>query len=69
LSNYCITGGVDNLTKLSGVKVYPNPNKGNFTVTVEDPKSDISIAIYNLLGDVVKNIETNSLKSSLCQLI
>jgi len=58
-----ITGGVDKLSKLSGVKVYPNPNKGNFTVTVEDPKSDISIAVYNLLGDVVKTIETNSLKS------
>jgi hypothetical protein len=49
---------------LSGVKVYPNPNKGNFTVTVEDPKSDISISVYNLLGELVKNIETNSLKST-----
>jgi PKD repeat protein len=59
-----ITGGIDKLNKLSGVKIYPNPNKGNFTVTVEDPKSDIAIAVYNLLGDVVKVIETNSLKST-----
>jgi hypothetical protein len=59
-----ISSGVDKLTKLSGVKVYPNPNKGNFTVTVEDPKSDIAIGVYNLLGEVVKTIETNSLKST-----
>jgi len=58
-----ISGSVNQLTKLTGVKVYPNPNKGSFTVTVEDPKSDISIAIYNLLGNVVKTIETSSLKT------
>jgi PKD repeat protein len=59
-----ITGGVNNLNKLSGVKIYPNPNKGNFTVTVEDPKSDIAIAVYNLLGELVKTVETTSLKST-----
>jgi PKD repeat protein len=59
-----ISGGVDKLNKLSGVKIYPNPNKGNFTVTVEDPKSDISIGVYNLLGEVVKTVETTSLKST-----
>jgi hypothetical protein len=59
-----ITGGINNITKLSGVKVYPNPNKGNFTVTVQDPKADIAIAVYNLLGDVIKTVSTNSLKST-----
>lgn len=59
-----ISGGVDKLNKLSGVKIYPNPNKGNFTVTVEDPKSDIAIGVYNLLGEVVKTVETTSLKST-----
>ncbi|MCC6180662.1 MAG: T9SS type A sorting domain-containing protein, partial [Bacteroidia bacterium] len=58
-----ITGSVDKITKLSGVKIYPNPNKGNFTITVEDPKADIAISIYNLLGEVVKTIQTSSLKS------
>jgi PKD repeat protein len=59
-----ISGGVDKLNKLSGVKIYPNPNKGAFTVTVEDPKSDIAIGVYNLLGEVVKTVETTSLKST-----
>ena len=59
-----INGSVNTLTKLTGVKVYPNPNKGNFTVSVEDPKSDISISVYNLLGEVVKTIETNPLKTT-----
>ena len=58
-----ITGGFEKLTKLTGVKVYPNPNRGNITVTVEEPKSDISISIFNLLGEIVKTIETNPLKT------
>ena len=59
-----ISGGINELSKASGIDVYPNPNGGNFTVTVENPKSDISIAVYNLLGDVIKVIETNPLKST-----
>jgi PKD repeat protein len=59
-----ITGGVDKLEKLSGVKVYPNPNNGAFTVTVEDPKSDLSIGVYNLLGDLIQTIDANALKST-----
>lgn len=59
-----ITGGINTLTKVSGIKVYPNPNTGNFNITVEDPKSDIAISVYNLLGEVVKTIKTSPLKST-----
>ena len=59
-----ITGSVENINKLSGVKIYPNPNKGNFTVTVENPKKDIAIAIYNVLGEIVKTIHTDPLLST-----
>ena len=59
-----ITGGIEKLNKLNGVAIYPNPNGGNFTITVENPKSDIAIGVYNLLGEMVKTIETNSLKSA-----
>lgn len=58
-----ISNSVRNINKLTGFKVFPNPNKGNFTVSIEEPKSDISIAVYNVLGDVIKTIETNPLKS------
>ncbi len=58
-----ISGSIDKLSMLIGVKIYPNPTKGNFTVALEDPKSDISITVYNLLGDVIKVIETSTLKS------
>ncbi len=58
-----ITGGIENLNKLKGVKIYPNPNNGNFTLTFEDPKSDIAVSIYNVIGEVIKTVETNSLKS------
>ena len=59
-----ITGGINKLSVLNGVTVFPNPNNGNFTVTVENPKSDIAIAVYNLLGEMVKTIETSPLKST-----
>ncbi|MCB9251031.1 MAG: PKD domain-containing protein [Flavobacteriales bacterium] len=56
--------GIDKLSKLTGYKLYPNPNNGSFNITVEEPKSDIAIAVYNMLGELVQNVETSSLKSS-----
>ncbi len=58
-----ITGGIKKLEKASGIRVYPNPNNGNFTLSVENVKSDISVNIYNVLGELVSSIETNPLKS------
>ncbi|MFM9945143.1 MAG: PKD domain-containing protein [Bacteroidia bacterium] len=59
-----ISGSINPLNKLNGTNIYPNPNRGTFTVDIEDPKSDIAIAIYNLMGELVKSIETNPLKST-----
>jgi PKD repeat protein len=59
-----ITGGINNLSALTGVTLFPNPNSGNFIITVENPKSDIAIGVYNLIGEMVKTIETSSLKST-----
>lgn len=56
-----ITEGIENVSKSNGITIFPNPNHGNFDVTIADPKSDISIAIYNVLGDVIKIIDTNPL--------
>jgi len=58
-----ITGGIKKLEKQNGIRVYPNPNNGNFTLSIENVKSDISIGIYNVLGEKVTTIESNPLKS------
>ena len=57
------SGGINPLSKLSGVSIYPNPNLGHFTVNVEDPKSDIAIEVYSLLGERIKTLDANPLKS------
>lgn len=44
-------------------KIYPNPNKGSFTIEIENPLSDLSIDVYDLIGNLIKTIETNSSKS------
>ena len=46
------------------VNVYPNPNKGLFSVDVKDPQSDLTIAIVNVLGDVVKVVSPNNLSGT-----
>jgi hypothetical protein len=58
-----ITGGINNLSKQTGIDIYPNPNKGTFTINVQEPKKDIAISIYNVLGEHVKTLSTNSLTS------
>lgn len=59
-----ISGSVSSLSKLSGVRIYPNPSNGNFNINVLEPKSDLKIGVYNMLGELVKSVETNSFKSN-----
>ncbi len=58
-----ISGGISKVEKNSGVSVYPNPNNGNFTVSVAEPQADIAIEIYNVLGKHLQTVEANALKS------
>ena len=44
-------------------KIYPNPNNGSFNIEIENPSKEVSIEIFNLLGERVKKVETNSSKS------
>lgn len=59
-----ITGSVTNISKQSGISIYPNPNNGNFNIKIENPKEDISIKIYDILGNLVKIIDTDNLITS-----
>ena len=38
-------------------KIYPNPNSGSFTIEIENPSKDVSIEIFNLLGERVGRVE------------
>lgn len=42
----------------NGIKVFPNPNNGHFKVSIENPKSDIKINIYNVLGELILSKES-----------
>ncbi len=44
-------------TKSSGFKIYPNPNTGNFNIEIDNPEKDMSIEVYNSVGEMVERIE------------
>ena len=52
-----ITVGVSAIPKPHGFKIYPNPNNGSFTIEIENPSKDVSIEIFNLLGERVGRVE------------
>ena len=52
--NRGVTTGVDNIVALEKFEVYPNPNSGQFTVSITSSNStDVSIKLYNLQGKAV----------------
>lgn len=55
--------GINNLNTEKSFKIYPNPNTGNFTIEIENPSKDASIEIFNLMGKLIKTVETSSSKS------
>lgn len=58
-----ITGGVSDLSKNSGFKIYPNPSSGKFTLNIDNPKNDLSLSIYNVLGEKIEEIKLNPLQT------
>ncbi len=50
----CVTGVNEVKAESEKVKVYPNPNKGEFTLEVQSEKLKVkSIEVYNVLGEKV----------------
>ena len=49
--------GISSLSKNAGFNIYPNPNTGNFTIEIDNPENEVSIEIYNQLGELVKKVE------------
>ena len=51
------TVGISGISNLSGFKLYPNPNTGSFIIEIENPAKDVSIEVYNSLGEKVGRVE------------
>jgi photosystem II stability/assembly factor-like uncharacterized protein len=51
------------------VKVYPNPNNGQFTIELTNFESGIVVCIYNMLGERVYQSEANSINLHKIELV
>lgn len=51
-----ITGEVEKITNATGLGIYPNPNKGDFQIILENPIEGEIILIFNTLGQTVETI-------------
>ncbi|MFT5724456.1 MAG: hypothetical protein ACI9JN_001575 [Bacteroidia bacterium] len=52
------TSWVNNLTKPK-IIIYPNPNSGNFTIEITEPNENLTIEIFNQLGQMVHITKSN----------
>jgi hypothetical protein len=53
-----ITAASNPIIKQQGIKIYPNPNTGSFTVETNEAKGNLSIEIYDAIGQIVHKLET-----------
>jgi uncharacterized repeat protein (TIGR03803 family) len=52
------TVGIDNITSKSGqINLYPNPNNGQFTLSLSNVSDKCNVEVYNVLGERVKSEE------------
>jgi|GEM_PF-1577038 len=54
------TLGVNQIISANNIKVYPNPNKGQFTVSLQGNTEQSMIEVFNMLGEKVYTTKLNS---------
>lgn len=50
--------GINELTFSENVSIFPNPNNGNFNITITGLENNVSIKVFNVLGSEVKNFSS-----------
>ncbi len=58
-----ISGAASSLNKPISLKIYPNPNSGKFTLEYENLDSEISLEIFNNLGQLVHHTNLHQNKT------
>ena len=58
LSETCknISVGISSLIKPDAIRIFPNPNRGSFILYIQNPESELSIDIFNMLGEKIKSV-------------
>ncbi|MCB9250865.1 MAG: PKD domain-containing protein [Flavobacteriales bacterium] len=54
-----ITGTISRINKENEIKIYPNPNQGNFTVELTEEGKNDKIEVYNTIGILIHKTELN----------
>jgi PKD repeat protein len=57
-----ISAGVLTLSE-KRCNIYPNPNNGMFTIEIENPETDVSIEVFDAMGNRINTIEISKTKS------
>ncbi len=59
--------GIENpaIKENSTINIFPNPGRGIFTMSIENPDENCNIEIYNAQGQLVRQISANASKSEL----
>jgi PKD repeat protein len=56
---YCSVLGVNNLSNVADLTVYPNPGNGVFHVEISSVKEPVTMEVYNVLGEKVLSTTIN----------
>ncbi|HEY1038074.1 MAG TPA: T9SS type A sorting domain-containing protein, partial [Bacteroidia bacterium] len=52
-----------NISVVNNISVYPNPNKGNITISVSGDQKNITIELFDIMGKKLETIHSGSLLS------
>ena len=56
----CTFMSVDSFDKSNGIKVYPNPSRGQFNIAINDFSGNVDVEIYDINGRVVYSLKNES---------
>jgi type IX secretion system substrate protein len=59
VNSTCFGVGIQNIAFENSVSLVPNPSSGNLSLTINGAENNVTITIYNILGETVKAFATS----------